>query len=101
MSFLTTLQAGPRLTSLELSGVDELNLAAVAMVGASCRLLEHLALSCCHYMQVGSLLGPLQWCTGGPCRSRGTGHAWKPSARKKIWTHTSSPFKSCEAPCSF
>ena len=48
-------QSGSRLTSLELSSVDEMNLAAVVMIGVNCLGLQHLALSCCHYTQVGKL----------------------------------------------
>lgn len=46
-------QTGPRLTSLKLSGVDEMNLAALVMIGDHSPFLEHLAISCCHYTQVG------------------------------------------------
>lgn len=49
--FAVITQAGPRLTRLELSSVDELNLAAILMVGAHCPLLAALSLSCCHYTQ--------------------------------------------------
>ena len=46
-------QTGSRLTSLKLSGVDEMNLAALVMIGDHSPFLEHLAISCCHYTQVG------------------------------------------------
>ena len=53
-------QSGSRLTSLELSSVDEMNLAAVVMIGVNCLGLQHLALSCCHYTQVGNLTNLVQ-----------------------------------------
>jgi hypothetical protein len=40
---------GSRLTSLELTNIDELNLNAIVMIGAGCHRLERLKISYCHY----------------------------------------------------
>ena len=59
-------QSGSRLTSLELSSVDEMNLAAVVMIGVNCLGLQLLALSCCHYTQVDQLGAALIFETVSP-----------------------------------
>lgn len=62
--FTVVTQSGSRLTSLELSGVDEMNLAAVVMIGVNCPNLQHLAIACCHYTQeVGDRLRLENICT--------------------------------------
>ncbi len=38
-----------RLTGLELTNIDELNLTAVVMIGAGCPRLQHLKIAHCHY----------------------------------------------------
>ena len=49
-SLFTVIEtAGSRLTHLELTNVDELNLAGLMMIGDHCKLVTHLSICCCHY----------------------------------------------------
>ena len=47
--FTVIKTTGGKLTQLELSNVDELNLASLMMIGDACRQLTHLTVCCCHY----------------------------------------------------
>ena len=47
--FTVIKTTGGRLTHLELTNVDELNLASLMMIGDSCKLVTHLNICCCHY----------------------------------------------------
>ena len=76
-------QSGSRLTSLELSSVDEMNLAAVVMIGVNCLGLQHLALSCCHYTQVGNLTNLISE-TVFPPRRLAIDSDWKTFAQRRL-----------------
>eukprot|EP00092_Neocalanus_flemingeri_P047128 GFUD01053308.1.p1 GENE.GFUD01053308.1~~GFUD01053308.1.p1 ORF type:complete len:398 (-),score=107.67 GFUD01053308.1:129-1178(-) len=64
-SMFTVLKTkGARLTHLELTNVDELNLASLMMIGDHCKLLSHVNICCCHYTpQPGDRTRMEQACT--------------------------------------
>ena len=47
--FTVIKTTGGRLTHLELTNVDELNLAGLMMIGDHCMMMTHLNICCCHY----------------------------------------------------
>ena len=62
--FTVVTGMGSRLTKVELSNVDELNLASLVMIGDHCMQITSLAICCCHYTPEHSDRGKLeQLCT--------------------------------------
>lgn len=48
-SIFSILREGSRITTLELTNIDEMNLSSIIMIGSGCRHLEILSINCCHY----------------------------------------------------